>query len=160
MTEIIIFLEDIDPVIFFGTNNSILDKIRGFFPKIKILARGNEVKCMGEESEITLFAERFNELIEYYQKFHRLDEQDLEKYFFDPEHMKSASRGEFENVIVFGTSGKPVRARTVNQLLLVNDFRINDLIIAEGHFNCTGSKSIKGEGGKKDRSHQTCCGSR
>ncbi len=132
MTEIIIFLEDIDPVIFFGTNNSILDKIRGFFPKIKILARGNEVKCMGEESEITLFAERFNELIEYYQKFHRLDEQDLEKYFFDPEHMKSASRGEFENVIVFGTSGKPVRARTVNQLLLVNDFRINDLIIAEG----------------------------
>jgi phosphate starvation-inducible protein PhoH and related proteins len=132
MTEIIIFLEDIDPVVFFGTNNSLLDKIRSFFPKIKIMARGNEIKCMGEESEITIFAEKFNELIEYYRKFHRLDEQDIEKYLFDAEHMKSASNGEFEQVIIFGTSGKPVRARTVNQLLLVNDYRSNDLIIAEG----------------------------
>ena len=132
MTEIIIFLEDIDPVVFFGINNSLLDKIRSFFPKIKIMARGNEIKCIGEEVEITVFAEKFNEIIEYYQKYHRLDEQDIEKYFFDAEHMKSASKGEFENVIVFGTSGKPVRARTINQLLLVNDYKFNDLIIAEG----------------------------
>lgn len=132
MTEILIFLEDIDPIVFFGTNNSLLDKIRSFFPKIKIMARGNEIKCMGEEAEITIFAEKFNELVEYYQKYHRLDEQDLEKYFFDADHMKSASNGEFENVIVFGISGKPVRARTVNQLQLVSDYKINDLIIAEG----------------------------
>jgi len=132
MTEINIFLEDIDPVVFFGTNNSLLDKIRSFFPKIKIMARGNEIKCMGEETEIMVFAEKFNELIEYYQKYHRLDEQDIEKYLFDAEHMKSAANGEFEQVIVFGTSGKPVRARTVNQLLLVNDYKTNDLIIAEG----------------------------
>jgi phosphate starvation-inducible PhoH-like protein len=132
MTEIVIFLEDIDPVVFFGTNNSLLDKIRSFFPKIKILSRGNEIKCMGEESEITLFAEKFNDIIEYYQRYQRLDEQDIEKYFFDAEHMKSASKGEFEQVLVFGTSGKPVRARTVNQLLLVNDYKSNDLIIAEG----------------------------
>jgi phosphate starvation-inducible PhoH-like protein len=132
MTEIIIFLEDIDPVVFFGTNNSLLDKIRSFFPKLKIMARGNEIKCMGEEAEITVFAEKFNELIEYYRKYHRLDEQDIEKYLFDAEHMKSASNGEFEQVLIFGTSGKPVRARTVNQLLLVNDYKTNDLIIAEG----------------------------
>ncbi len=132
MTEVVIFLEDIDPVIFYGANNALLDKIRGFFPKLKIIARGNELKCIGEENEITFFAERFNELIEYYRKYHRLEEQDLEKYFFDREHMKSASTGDFEQVIVFGTSGKPVRARTVNQLLLVNDYRVNDLVIAEG----------------------------
>lgn len=132
MTEILIFLEDIDPVVFFGTNNSLLDKIRGFFPKIKIMARGNEIKCLGEEAEITFFAEKFNELVEYYQKYHRLDEEDIEKYFFDAEHMKSASRGAFENVIVFGTSGKPVRARTVNQVQLINDYKSNDLVIAEG----------------------------
>jgi len=132
MTEILIFLEDIDPVVFFGTNNSLLDKIRSFFPKIKIMARGNEIKCMGEESEITIFAEKFNELVEYYQKYHRLDEEDIEKYFFDAEHMKSASEGAFESVIVFGTSGKPVRARTANQVQLVNDYKSNDLIIAEG----------------------------
>jgi phosphate starvation-inducible PhoH-like protein len=132
MTEIVIFLEDIDPVLFFGTNNVLLDKIRDFFPKIKILARGNEIKCMGEESEITIFAEKFNELLEYYHKYHRLEEQDIEKYFLDAEHMKSVSRGEFEQILVFGTSGKPIRARTVNQLVLVNDYKINDLIIAEG----------------------------
>jgi phosphate starvation-inducible PhoH-like protein len=132
MTEIVIFLEDIDPVIFFGTNNLLLDKIRSFFPKIKILARGNEIKCMGEESEITIFAEKFNELIEYYHKYHRLEEQDIEKYFLDSEHMKSVTKGEFEQILVFGTSGKPIRARTVNQLLLVSDYKTNDLIIAEG----------------------------
>jgi phosphate starvation-inducible protein PhoH and related proteins len=132
MTEIVIFLEDIDPVVFLGINNTLLDKIRSFFPKIKILSRGNEIKCIGEESEITLFAEKFNELIEYYRKYNRLDEQDIEKYLFDEKHMKSASNGDFEQVLVFGTSGKPVRARTVNQLLLVNDSKTNDLIIAEG----------------------------
>ncbi len=132
MTEIVIFLEDIDPVVFFGTNNSLLDKIRTFFPKIKILSRGNEIKCLGEEAEITLFAEKFNELIEYYRKYNRIEEQDIEKYLTDPDHMRTAASGDFEQVLLFGTSGKPVRARTVNQLLLVNDFRNNDLIIAEG----------------------------
>ncbi len=132
MTEIIIILEDVDPVVLFGTNNSLLEKIRSFFPKIQIIARGNEIKCIGEEGEITIFAEKFNELLEYFYKYNRLDEQDIEKYLFDAEHMKSASNGDFEEVIVFGTSGKPVRARTVNQLLLVSDYRNNDLIIAEG----------------------------
>ncbi|HBH83664.1 MAG: phosphate starvation-inducible protein PhoH [Bacteroidetes bacterium GWE2_41_25] len=132
MTEITIFLEDVDPMVFFGTNNSQLDKIQGFFPKIRILARGNEIKCMGEESEIAVFAEKFNELVEYYKKYHRIDEQDIEKYFLDAEHMKSASNGHFENVIVFGTSGKPIRARTVNQVQLVEDYRTHDLIITEG----------------------------
>ena len=132
MTEIVIFLEDIDPVDLFGINNSLLDKIRGFFPKLKILSRGNELKCMGEESEITIFAEKFNSIVEYYRKFNHIEEQDLEKYLFDADHMKSVSNGEFEQVLVFGTSGKPVRARTVNQLALVNDYRTNDLVIAEG----------------------------
>jgi phosphate starvation-inducible PhoH-like protein len=132
MTELVIFLEDIDPVVFYGTNNFLLDRIRGFFPKIKIIARGNELKCVGEEAEIALFAERFNEILAYYRKFHRLDEEDIEKYFFDSGHMKSATDGQFEEVIVFGTSGKPIRARTVNQVSLVNLYRTNDLIIAEG----------------------------
>ncbi len=132
MTEVVIFLEDIDPVVFYGSNNSLLDKIRSFFPKLKIIARGNELKCLGEEMEVTFFAEKFNEIIEYYRKYHRLEEADIEKYFFDSEHMKSASTGDFEQVIVFGTSGKPIRARTVHQLLLVNDYKTNDLVIAEG----------------------------
>jgi phosphate starvation-inducible PhoH-like protein len=87
---------------------------------------------MGEEGEIAIFAERFNEILEYYRKYNRINEDDIEKYFFDAGHMKSASEGQFEEVIVFGTSGKPIRARTVNQVSLVNDYKVNDLIIAEG----------------------------
>jgi phosphate starvation-inducible PhoH-like protein len=132
MTEIVVFLEDIDPVVFFGTRNVLLDKIRGFFPRIKIHARGYEIRCVGEEAEITAFADRFNGLVEYYRKYHRLEEQDIEKYFIDDGHMQTASKGDFEKVLVFGTSGKPVRARTVNQLLLVNEYLSNDLVIAEG----------------------------
>ena len=132
MTEISIFLEDIDPVVLFGTNNALLDKISNFFPKIKIVARGNEIKCLGEEEEIVIFAERFNEVIEYYKKYNRFEEQDLEKFFFDPSHMKSAANGDFEEVIVFGTSGKPIRARTVHQHQLVKDYSANDLVIADG----------------------------
>ena len=132
MTEIIIFFEDIDPIVLFGTNNILLDKIRSFFPKLKIVARGNEIKILGDEGEIALFADRFNEIIEYYRKYNRIEEQDLEKYFFDPVHMKSASQGDFEQVIVFGTSGKPIRARTVHQFQLVRDYSTSDLIIADG----------------------------
>ncbi|MDR2887345.1 MAG: PhoH family protein, partial [Bacteroidales bacterium] len=132
MTEISVFLEDIAPVVFFGANNAQFEKIQGFFPKIKIVARGTELKCIGEEAEITLFAEKFNELVEYYRKYNRIEPGDIEKLFGDAEHLQTASAGRFENVIVFGASGKPVRARTVNQALLVNDYRNNDLVIAEG----------------------------
>jgi len=132
MTEISIFLEDVDPVVFFGVNNTQLEKIQSFFPKIKILVRGSELKCMGEESEIMLFTEKFNELIEYYKKYRRIESDDIEKYFLDSSHLKTAYNGHFENVIVFGTNGKPIRARTVNQVQLVNDYKNNDLIITEG----------------------------
>lgn len=74
MTEIIIFLEDIDPVIFFGANNSLLDKIRSFFPKIKIMARGNEINCMGGrtlENAFVIPDEAQNETIRQLKMFLR-----------------------------------------------------------------------------------------
>lgn len=132
MRETVIFLEDIDPVVLFGTGNVFLDKIRSLFPRVKIVARGNEIKCIGEEDDITLFSERLNEVIEYCRKYNRLDEDDIERLFADNEHIRKASEGSFEDVIVYGTTGKPIRARTVNQLQLVNDYRTHDLIIADG----------------------------
>ncbi|MGB8357569.1 MAG: PhoH family protein [Bacteroidales bacterium] len=132
MTERVILLEGIDPVVMFGPNNRLLDQIQGYFPKIKLAARGNEIRCMGEAEEITLFAEKMSELIEYYQHYNRIDENDLERLLLDDEHMRTASSGDFEDALVFGTNGRPVRARTVNQLLLVKDYYTSDLIIAEG----------------------------
>lgn len=132
MKEVVISLDDIDPVLVFGPNNSLLDKISGFFPKLKIIARGSELKCIGEEEELEVFRIKIGELLDYYRRYNRINEEDIEKYLFDETHMKSASNGDFEQPLIFGANGKPVRARTVNQLKLVKDYLTNDLIIAEG----------------------------
>lgn len=125
-------LEEIDPVIILGPNNRLLEQIQGYFPKIKLIARGNEIKCIGENEEVTLFADKMSELIGYYRRFNRLDEGDIERLLLDDDHMRSAVNGDFEDALVFGTNGRPVRARTVNQLELVGAYAANDLLIAEG----------------------------
>ncbi len=132
MTERVISLEGIDPVVMLGPNNRLLDQIQGYFPKIRLLARGNEIKCIGEADEVALFAGKMSELIEYYRHYNRIEEGDLERLLLDGDHMRSASNGEFEDALVFGTNGKAVRARTVNQLQLVKEYGTSDLIIAEG----------------------------
>ena len=131
-TEKVIYLDDIEPVILFGTNNVLLNKIRNIFPQLKIVARGNELKCIGEENEIMLFSERLNDVIDYYRKYHRLDDDVIERMLTDEEHVKKAIEGSFEDVIVYGANGRPIRARTIHQLQLVNDYKTNDLIIADG----------------------------
>jgi len=132
MTERVILLDGIDPMVMFGPNNRLLEQIQGYFPKIKLIARGNEIKCMGEADEIAVFADKISELLDYYRHYNRLDENDLERLLLDDDHMRTASNGDFEDALVFGTSGRPVRARTVNQLLLVKEYSSSDLIIAEG----------------------------
>jgi phosphate starvation-inducible PhoH-like protein len=132
MTERVILLDEIDPVVMFGPNNRLLEQIQGYFPKIKLVARGNEIKCMGEAEEIALFADKISVLLDYYRHYNRLDENDLERLLLDDDHMRTASNGDFEDALVFGTNGRPVRARTVNQLLLVKEYYASDLIIAEG----------------------------
>jgi phosphate starvation-inducible PhoH-like protein len=132
MTERVILLDGIDPVVMFGPNNRLLEQIQGYFPKIKLVARGNEIKLMGESEEVIIFADKISVLLDYYRHYNRLDENDLERLLLDDDHMRTASNGEFEDALVFGTSGRPVRARTVNQLLLVKEYSANDLIIAEG----------------------------
>lgn len=127
-----ILLDGIDPVLMFGPNNRLLEQIQGYFPKIKLVARGNEIKCMGEAEEIALFADKISVLLDYYRHYNRLDENDLERLLLDDDHMRTASNGDFEDALVFGTNGRPVRARTVNQLLLVKEYSANDLVIAEG----------------------------
>jgi len=132
MTEQVILLDGIDPLVMLGPNNRLLDQIQGYYPRVRLIARGNEIKCMGEADEVAAFVSRMTELIEYYRRYNRLDEGDLERLLLDDEHMRSAASGEFEDALVFGTSGRPIRARTVNQLQLVRDYASNDLLVAEG----------------------------
>ena len=132
MVEKIIELENIDPQIFFGTNNILIDSIRNYFPKLKIIARGNEIKAIGEEEEVAKFEIKINELIDFFDKHNRLQQEDVERLFSDPEMVKAASNGGMDENLVFNISGKPIRARTVNQFHLVEDYKVNDLLIAIG----------------------------
>jgi phosphate starvation-inducible PhoH-like protein len=132
MTERVILLDEIDPVVMFGPNNRLLEQIQGYFPKIKLVARGNELKCIGESDEINLFASKVTRLLEYYRYYNRLDENDLERILLGGDQQNTVSAGDSEDTLIFGANGRPVRARTVNQMLLVKEYTNSDLIIAEG----------------------------
>jgi len=132
MVERIIELENIDPKIFFGTNNILVDTIRNHFPKLKIIARGNEIKAIGEEEEVIRFEVKVNELIDFFEKHNILQQEDVERFFSDPEMALAAGEGSMEEILVYNINGKPIRARTVNQFHLVEAYRINDLLVAVG----------------------------
>lgn len=132
MNEKTIYLETVEPVEIFGVNNINLDRIKGYFPKLKVIARGNELKVVGPEEEIKSFEQSFKLILDYYLTYNRLQEDDIEQLLFDPSHQLSAANGDFKEPLVFGNSGKPIFARTVNQVRLVKEYSKNDLLLAVG----------------------------
>ena len=132
MTQKILYLKDIDPVNVYGSNNSLLNKIIDFFPKLKIIARGSEIKVIGEESLIADFEEKFEGLIEFYFKYNRLEEADIEKLFFDSAMQSHIKNGDLDEALIFGNIGQPIKPRTVNQINLVKEFFLNDLLMVVG----------------------------
>jgi len=132
VNEKIIYLESVEPVELFGVKNSNLDRIKGFFPKLKFIARGNELKVVGVEEEIIEFEKSFKMILDYYKTYNRLQEEDIEQLLFDPSHQLSAANGDFKDPLVFGNTGKPIFARTVNQVKLVKEYANNDLLLAVG----------------------------
>lgn len=132
MTQKILYLEDIDPVNIYGSNNSLLNKIIDSFPKLKIIARGSEIKVIGEESLIAEFEEKFERLIEFYLKYNKLEETDIDTLFFDSAMQSHIKNGDIDEVLIFGNGGQPIKARTVNQMSLVKDYFLNDLLMVVG----------------------------
>ncbi len=131
MIEQLIYLEGIDPAILYGVNNSLLDKIKSFFPKLKIVARGDEIRIYGDEDEISRFDDLIHTLIEHLQKFNRLSENDLDQLMAGELFQESGQESP-SGVLVYGNHGKMVAARTVNQRQLVAEYNKNDLLFAIG----------------------------
>ena len=132
MVERIITLDQIDPKEFFGANNILIDSIRNFFPRLKIIARGTEIKCIGEEDAVEIFVRKLEALIAFFNSHNSMTEDDLQRILSDEVHEKRAMEGGFDDAIVFNVAGKPVTARTVNQANLIDDYKLNDLLIAVG----------------------------
>ena len=131
MTEKTIGLKMIDPIDIYGVNNRFIDLFASFFPKMKIVVRGSEIKIKGSEEDIALFEEKLSKLLEVKQKKQTLNEDDIKKLFLQ-EFNSEDIRKEDGDVIVYGTDGKIVRARTKNQKALVANYAYNDLIFAIG----------------------------
>ena len=128
MIERIYILESVDPVIFYGVNNSNMQLIMTLFPKLRIVARGNVMKVIGDEDESELFLKKIREVEKYCEEFNSLSEDVI----LDIIKGKGPTVVKQENLIIHGMNGKPITARTENQQLLVKAFENNDLVFATG----------------------------
>lgn len=128
MIERIYILETVDPVIFYGVNNSNMQLIKTLFPKLRIVARGNVMKVIGDEEESELFLKKIREIEKYCEEFNSLSEEVI----IDIIKGKGPTVVKQVNLIIHGMNGKPITARTENQQLLVKAFEENDLVFATG----------------------------
>ncbi|WP_019538045.1 PhoH family protein [Proteiniphilum acetatigenes] len=128
MIERIIIIENVDPVVFFGINNSNIQLIKTLYPKLRIVARGNVIKVIGEEEELAGFEEKIHELEKFSNEMNVLKEEDI----LDIVKGKAPAIVNVDNLIIHGLNGKPILARTANQKKLVEAFDENDMVFAIG----------------------------
>lgn len=128
MVERLVIIDNVDPVIFYGVNNTNIQLIRNLFPKLRIAARGTLIKALGDEDETSDFEKKIKELESYCVKYNRLNEDvilDIVKGN-PPKELK------IDDAIIYGVNGKPIQARSANQQKLVKAFNENDLTFALG----------------------------
>lgn len=128
MIERIVIVDTVDPLCFYGVNNSNMQLIKNLFPKLRISARGSVIRVVGEESETAEFEQKMKELVAYAECYNTLSEDVI------IDIVKGAAPKELkrDGVIIFGINGKPVSARNPNQQKLVESFEANDLTFALG----------------------------
>ena len=128
MTEKHLILEEADPLIFYGVNNANMQMIKALYPKLRIVARGNVIKVMGDEEELCAFEENIERLQKHCAKYNSLGEEDI-LHIIKGEQTKRES---ISGAIVFSVTGKPITARSENQQRLVRAFETHDMVFAIG----------------------------
>jgi len=142
LNELKLTLESVDPVQFWGANNEHYELVKNAFPKLKIVARGNEVKVLGDEQELKTFEKKYLQLIAHLEKYSSLLAGDVETILVSRRlsadedaasgEKQPATGGGGGEVIVFGTNGLMVKARTANQRRMVDSIGKNDVLFAIG----------------------------
>ncbi len=128
MIEKVLVIDDVDPVVFYGAGNANMRMMKSLFPKLRILARGNIVKAMGTDEDLADFERLFSKMAAHCAKYNALEEEDI-VMLLNGNRTKEESA---EYVIVYSTTGKPVKARTQNQARLVDAYEHNDMVFAVG----------------------------
>lgn len=132
MNELIIELVEISPREFFGLQNSNIDLLKKYFPKLKIVARGSKIKAYGDEDILEEFDKRLTMLLSHFADYNKLDENDIDRILqseSSADYETSASSGE---VLVHGISGKLIKAQTPNQRKMVELTKKYDMVFAIG----------------------------
>ena len=128
MIEKHIVLEDIDPVIFYGVGNGHLQMIRSLYPKLRIMARDNVVRVLGDEEQMAAFEESTEKMRQHVMQFNSLKEEDI----LDIIKGRRSSDRLPDDVVVYSMSGRPIKARTANQQKLIDAYKQNDMVFAVG----------------------------
>lgn len=128
MIERIYILESVDPVVFYGVNNSNMQLIKTLFPKLRIVARGNVMKVIGDESESELFLKKIREIEKYCEEFNMLSEDVI----LDTIKGSGPVIARQDDLIIHGMNGKPIVARNENQKKMLKSVETNDLLFALG----------------------------
>ena len=128
MIERIIIIDNIDPQTFYGVNNSNISLIRNLFPKLRVAARGNVIKVIGEDSETAEFERKVKEIEAYAAKYNKLTEDAIIDIVRGDAPKERPSNG----AIIYGQNGKPIAPRNANQSRMVRSFDENDLTFALG----------------------------
>ena len=132
MNKLSIELTEINPRDFFGNQNANIDLLKKYFPKLKLVARGSNLKAFGDDQVLQEFDKRIAMLLEHFAKFNRIDENIIERV------LSSTSKADYEtssksgDVLVHGVNGKLVKARTANQRKIVDFSKTKDLVFAVG----------------------------
>ena len=128
MIEKHIVLEDIDPVVFYGVGNGHLQMIRSLYPKLRIMARDNVVRVLGDEEQMAAFEESTEKLRQHVMQFNSLKEEDI----LDIVKGRRSTDRLPDDVVVYSMSGRPIKARTANQQKLIDAYNQTDMVFAVG----------------------------
>jgi len=116
----------------FGVNDSNLDFIRRFYPKLKIVARGDLLKVIGDDSEISVFEGKLDLILKHLEIFGKIRENDLKEIIANGEHEIVSKEESDKDLILYGKSGNAIKAKTKNQKKLVESVETNDIVFAIG----------------------------
>lgn len=125
-------IEQSDLSVIFGVNDANLDYIRSFFPKIKIIARGNMIKLEGDENDLEYFENKFSLLLQYFDRYNDLKKNAIDTIMEADSDKLDKIVFQDKGVLLYGKNGKPIKSKTPNQKKLVDSFDLNDLIFAIG----------------------------
>lgn len=128
MIEKHIVLEDVDPVMFYGVNNAHLQMIKSLYPKLRIVARDNVLRVLGDEEEMAKAEEEIERMRMHLLKYNTLTEEDI----LDIVKGKQTKADTVKGVLVYSISGKPIKSRSENQQKLIDAYEKNDMVFAVG----------------------------